>query len=173
MVAAALGCSLAALSAWPAGAWAQACQLCTPEQAAAAKKPNARPITIQVETSMDFAKIGLVTAGQGGTVELDEATGTRTFTGNLVDLGGLVLTGTVLIRGEPNEHVTVTMPASVGLSNNGGQSYPLSNLTTTLKNNPKLDKEGILRFNFGGLLRIDGSATGTFRGSVPITIEYK
>jgi hypothetical protein len=131
------------------------------------------PDTIQVETRIDYAFIGLVTRNQGGTAEIDPDTGIRRLTGSLIDLGGLPITGTVLIRGEPNEHVVVTMPGGIGLTNAAGQTYPLSNFTTTLKNNPKLAKDGTLRFTFGGLLRIDGTATGTFRGSIPITIEYR
>jgi hypothetical protein len=168
-----VGAWVLALAGLPGVAAAQECQLCAPDAAAAAKKVPATPITIQVETRIDYAMIGLVTRNQGGTAEIDPDTGIRRLTGSLIDLGGLPITGTVLIRGQPNEHVVVTMPGAVGLANGSGQSYPLTDFTTTLKNNPKLAKDGTLRFTFGGLLRIDGTATGTFRGSIPITIEYR
>jgi hypothetical protein len=172
MVGTGLGCWLAALAGMPGAAAAQ-CQLCGPEAAAAAAKKPLQPITIEVETSFDYARIGILVVNRGGTAQIDPRTGVRTLTGGLIDLGGLPITGTVTIRGQPKEHVTVTFPANVGLTNNAGQSYPLTNFATTLKNNPKLGDDGVLRFTFGGLLRIDGSATGTFRGNIPITIEYK
>jgi hypothetical protein len=164
-----LACGLAAAS--PAMA-AQECQLCA-APAAAAKKPPPAPIIIQIETRIDFSKIGLVQLNQGGTAQINAATGARTLTGNLIDLGGVPIAGTVLVRGEPKGMVTVTFPATVQLTNASGASYPLNGFTTTLKNNPKLEDDGTLRFTFGGLLQIDGRSTGTFRGSVPIIVEYK
>ena len=166
-----LGCG-PALLALPVPVAAQ-CQLCAPTAAAAAKKPPPTPITITVETTIDFAKIGLVRQNQGGTAQIDPGSGQRILTGNLINLGGVPVTGTVLIRGAPKGMVDVIFPTTVQLFNSSGSSYPLGNFTTTLKNNPKLGDDGTLRFTFGALLRIDGSATGTFRGSVPITVDYK
>ena len=169
--AALLGCGLAC-SVLHAPAAAQ-CQLCGPSAAAAAKKPPPRAITITLETSIDFAKIGLVALNQGGTARIDPATGQRVLTGNLIDLAGVPVVGTVLVRGEPKEHVVVTFPASVELFNSGGASYRLGSFTTTAKNNPMLGNDGTLRFTFGALLQVSGAATGTFRGSIPITVDYK
>jgi len=149
------------------------CQLCGPSAAAAAKKPAPRPITVTTEASIDFANIGLVRINQGGTAQINATTGQRILTGNLIDLGGIPVVGTALIRGEPKEHVEVSLPASVEMFNSAGASYRLSNFTTTAKNNPKIGDDGTLRFNFGAMLQITGAATGTFRGSIPITVEYK
>lgn len=147
--------------------------LCAPDGATAAAKAGNQPITIQIETSIDFAKMGLVRANQAGTAVIDPRTGQRTLTGGLLDLGGLPVTGTVIIRGEPKQHVTVDFPATVLLYNSSGASYPLVGFTTTLKNNPKIEDDGTLRFTFGGTLQVSGGATGTFRGSVPITVDYR
>lgn len=100
-------------------------------------------------------------------------TGQRTLTGSLLDLGGVPVVGTVFVRGEPKSMVDVTLPASVQLFNSTGASYRLGSFTTTLKPNPKIGDDGTLRFTFGALLQITGAATGLFRGSVPITVEYK
>lgn len=170
-LAAKLGCSLAAISLAPAAASAQ-CQLCSEELLAAAAKPTT-PIIIQIETRIDFSNIGLLRPNQGGTATIDPATGQRTLTGSLISLGGLTVQGTVTVRGAKNAQLSVTLPASVQMFNSSGASYPLTNFTTTLKPNPKFDANGELRFNFGGQLQINGSATGTFRGQVPITVEYK
>ena len=165
-----LGCGLAFVMA-PARAAAQ-CQLCAPSAQAAATKPQ-RPITIAFETTIDFARIGLVAKNQGGTARIDPATGQRILTGSLLDLGGVPVVGTVVVRGEPNGLLNVTLPTSVQLFNSSGAGYPLANFTTTLKNNPKLGVDGTLRFTFGAMLQISGAATGVFRGSIPITVDYK
>lgn len=169
---AALGCGLALVTLQPAPAAAQ-CQLCAGEAQAAAAKKNPRPITIEIETSIDFAKLGLASTTQGGTALIDPATGQRTITGALLDLGGVPVTGTVTIRGEPKEHVAVNFPATVLIYNSGGASYPITGFTTTLKNNPKIGDDGTLRFTFGATLQVSGGAAGKFRGSVPITVEYR
>jgi hypothetical protein len=158
----------------PASAAPQ-CQLCAPQSqaAAAAKKPPPRAISISIETTLDFSRIGLSAVNQGGTARIDPVTGQRILTGMLVDLGGIPVTGTVLVRGEPNEQVQVSLPAGAQLFNASGASYSLSDFTSTLKNNPKFDQTGVLRFTFGALLRVGGAATGSFRGSIPIVVDYK
>jgi hypothetical protein len=165
-----LGCGLAFVML-PARAAAQ-CQLCAPSAQATTIKPL-QPITIAIETTIDFARIGLISMNQGGTARIDPITGQRTLTGSLLDLGGMPVVGTVLVRGEPNTMLNVSLPTSVQLFNSSGSGYPLSNFTTTLKNNPKLGVDGTLRFTFGAVLQISGSATGVFRGSIPITVDYK
>lgn len=165
-----LGCGLAFLML-PARAAAQ-CQLCAPPAQASASKPQ-KPITIAFETTIDLARIGLVAKNQGGTARIDPATGQRILTGSLLDLGGVPVIGTVTIRGEPNSQLNVTLPASVQLFNSSGAGYPLVNFTTTLKNNPKLGVDGTLRFSIGATLQISGAATGVFRGSIPITVDYR
>ena len=164
---AAVGCWLAL--APPAAAQ---CMLCAP-QPDASKKPEPRTIEVEVDTRIDFASIGLVRTGTGGSARIDAATGIRSLTGALVDLGGMAISGTVTIRGEPKQHVVVSFPASILLYNASGASYPLGSFATTLKNNPKLGDDGSLTFTFGGTLQIDGSATGSFRGSIPVTVEYR
>jgi hypothetical protein len=149
------------------------CLLCAPQPDASNKKPAPRTIELEIETRMDFANIGLVRAGSGGSAQIDAATGLRSLSGALVDLGGMAVSGTVTIRGEPSEHVVVTFPPSILLYNSAGAAYPLGSFATTLKNNPKLGDDGTLSFTFGGVLQIDGSATGVFRGSVPVTAEYR
>ncbi len=171
-VGAGLSCWLAVLTLLPAQAAAQ-CQLCAEDAATAAAAKPVQPIAIQIETRMDFSRIGLVQLGQGGTARLDPATGQRVLTGNLLNLGGVPLVGTVTVRGQPNQHVQVSFPSTVTIFNSSGAGYQITGFTTTLKNNPKLAQDGTLRFTFGGTLQVTGAATGTFQGSVPVTVEYR
>jgi hypothetical protein len=149
------------------------CLLCAPDAKTSAAKKPLRPIVIEMETNIDFNKIGLIRPNQGGTAALDPRTGTRTLGGALLDLGGVPVTGTVTIRGEPKEHVRVEFPTSVRIYNSSGASYPMSGFTTTLKGNPMIGPDGVLRFTFGATLQISGVSTGTFRGSIPVTVDYR
>ena len=167
-----LGCWLAAILSLPSGASAQ-CMLCDPQAEVAAKKAPSKPLQVEVETSLDFSRIGLIRSNEGGTAEIDPVTGQRIIRGALLDLGGLPVQGTVTIRGEPKEHVEVGVPQSVTLTSPGGATAVLSGFQTSLKNNPKIGDDGTLRFTFGGVLQIDGRADGEFQGAVPVTVNYK
>jgi len=158
--------------AWAAPAAGQ-CRLCAPDPPGGGKPPPATAITIEIDSGIDFSRIGLVTANQGGTAAIDPVTGQRTVTGALVPLSGLTFQGTVTVRGEPNEHVAVLLPTEVTLSTTGGGTITLTGLTTTLKNNPKIDQNGMLTFGFGGQLAIDGNSHGEFRANIPITVDYR
>lgn len=161
---------LVVVAAWAAPAAAQ-CLLCAPVQAAA-KKPPPTAIAIQIETGIDFSRLGLIARNRAGNATIDPATGQRTVTG-LLDLSGLPVEGTVTIRGAPNEIITVDMPPQVILTNSVGGTVRLTAITTTLKKTVKLDQNGALSFTFGGRLEVDGSADGDFRGRIPITVDYR
>lgn len=166
---------LAAITVWAAFAAAAPavaqCRLCAPTPAAA-KKPPTTAISIEIEAGIDFSRLGLIARNQAGNAVIDPDTGQRTVTG-LLDLSGLPIQGTVIIRGEPNEHVAVTLPPEVTLSNSAGGTVRLTAITTSLRQNPKLEKDGTMSFSFGGRLEVDGSGDGDFRGRVPITVDYR
>lgn len=142
----------------------------TPAPAAAAAL---KPLSVQVEASLDFSKIGLVRANQGGTVTIDPDTGRRTISGALVDLGGLPVEGSVLVRGSPHEKVRVDLPGSVTMTSADGATLRLSDFETSLKNNPRIGEDGTLRFSFGARLQVDGRSDGDFRGSIPVVVDYQ
>ena len=158
----------AAAFAAPAGAQ---CRLCAPAPGAA-KKPPPAAISIEIDTGIDFSRLGLISSGQAGSAAIDPASGQRTVSG-LLDLSGLPVQGTVTIRGQPNEQVAVDMPTEVALTNRSGASIRLARITTTLKSNPKLAQDGTLTFTFGGELMVDGRSDGDFRGRIPITVDYR
>lgn len=164
-----LGCSLAA-GGLPAAPVSAQCMLCA-NQAAAVKE--LRPLVVDIDANLDFSRIGLVAADQGGTVTIDPVSGVRTITGMLVDLGGFALQGTVTIRGEPNQRVIVNFPNSVTMNNADGSTLSLHNFDTSLKNNPRIGPDGTLHFTFGAELSVDGRSDGDFRGSIPITVDYR
>lgn len=145
------------------------CRLCAPDSGST-KIEDARPLTIDVETSLDFSRAA--GTGNGGSISIDERTGSRRVAG-LADLGGFAIKGSVRLTGEPYRHVRVSLPASVRLLSPDGSSAEATDLRTDLPPDPMLDAKGELRFTFGGRLVVSGNAAGEFRGRIPIVADYQ
>lgn len=144
------------------------CRLC-PSDSGATRVADARPLTIDVETSLDFSRAA--GTGSGGSIAIDERTGTRRVSG-LGDLGGFAIKGSVRLTGEPLRHVRVSLPPSAQLRSPDGSIAEAVDLRTDLPPAPMLDASGELRFSFGGRLVVSGSAAGEFRGRIPIVADY-
>ena len=125
---------------------------------------------IEVETALDFSRAA--GAGAGGSISIDERTGTRRVTG-LTDLGGLAIKGSVRLIGEPFRHVRVSLPPTARLVSPDGSSAQAEDLRTDLPADPMPDGSGELRFTFGGRLVVSGPAAGEFRGRIPIIADYQ
>jgi hypothetical protein len=148
------------------------CLLCAADAAGAARsRDTAVPLRVEVETRLDMGRIA-VGAG-GGEVEVDPVTGARRLRGDVFDLGGFALTGTVTVRGEPGAEVRVILPASVDLEGGHGRTARVTGLATDLSAAPRLGPDGRLIFRFGGRLQIAGLDDGDYRGRIPVTVEYQ
>lgn len=149
------------------------CQLCAPDTAASAAvaRQVATPLRVDVETRLDMGRIAV--GAMGGEVEIDPASGARRLRGDVVDLGGFALTGTVTVRGEPGAEVRVILPASVDLESGHGRTARVTGLATDLSAAPRLGLDGRLVFRFGGRLQIAGLDDGDYRGRIPVTVEYQ
>ena len=149
------------------------CQLCAPDTtaSAAAARQAATPLRVDVETRLDMGRIAV--GAMGGEVEIDPASGARRLRGDVVDLGGFALTGTVTVRGEPGAEVRVILPASVDLESGHGRTARVTGLATDLSAAPRLGLDGRLVFRFGGRLQIAGLDDGDYRGRIPVTVEYQ
>lgn len=170
----ALAClALVGASALTAPAWTQdvtaPCRLCGPDKGAAEDKP-AVPVSLDVQTSLDFDR--LILANQGsGSAELTPD-GARSVSGSVASIGARAMVGEIVIRGEPGRVVRVTLPGSIELYGLAGGSIRLDSIRSDLPPLPRLDGNGMLRFRFGGSVRIVGDADGEFRGNVPVDVEY-
>lgn len=156
----------------PSAASAQ-CMLCgKPESGTiAANRKADTPLHVDIETQLDM---GRVAAGAGsGEVELDPATGMRRVRGDVRDLGGFAVTGTVTVRGEPGAEVRVFLPVSVDLESGSGGTARVTDLATDLGAAPRLGPDGRLQFRFGGRLQVSGATGGDYRGRIPVTVEYQ
>ena len=145
------------------------CRLCAPESVAS-PQPESRPLNIDVETALDFSRAA--GTGSGGSIAIDERTGTRRVAG-LADLGGMAIKGSVRLTGTPFARVRVSLPTTVQLRAPDGSSAEAADLRTDLPPDPMLDSSGELRFSFGGRLVVTGRAAGEFRGRIPLVADYQ
>lgn len=157
----------------PAAAPAQ-CQLCPAGggNAPAAIGDSLFPISVTVETELDFSRMVIATTSSGS-AQIDPLTGARTVSGGLSALGGIPVRGTVRVAGRPLRRLRVSMPAQVQLTAPGGGSADLVDLRTDLSGSPQLGLLGTLEFRFGGTLRVPAGEAGDYRGRIPIEVDYE
>lgn len=150
------------------------CRLCadTPEQSQIDTGPQI-PLRITIEADIRFNTLAFASNGIGGEAELDPQSGATRINGGLVDLGGLSLTGSARITGEPGRVVRVDMPPSIRLTSQTGGKADLVSLETSLSARPRIGVDGSLTFTFAGTLRVDGGIGGSYRGRIPITAVYE
>jgi hypothetical protein len=145
------------------------CALCTPANATVEDKP-ATPVSLSVETKLDFGQIILAGAGDGS-AQLDPD-GARNVSGSVTAISARTMLGEVVIRGEPGRQVRIALPRHVDLFGLNGGSIRLDSIHSDLPPMPRLDDSGRLSFRFGGVVRVSGDVDGRFRGDVPIDVEY-
>jgi Domain of unknown function (DUF4402) len=136
-----------------------------------AARPVGIPLRISINTRLDFSRAAIANIGRGTIVVTPD--GARTVSGNLEDLGGMGVAGTVEIWGSPNRQLTIDLPDTIELRAADGSVAQVSNFRTDLKRNPKLNVAGYLKFNFGAQLSVDAGQAGQFRGRIPISVEYE
>jgi hypothetical protein len=147
------------------------CRLCEERSVHVDQKPeDERPIRLQVETMLDFDSIVLVGHGAGSATL--GANGARLAEGNVAILSSRAMVGQVVIRGQADRLVSVRLPERIELHSPDGHRLILDSIDHDLPRVPRLDANGVLRFQFGGRLLIEGDAEGDYRGEVPITADY-
>lgn len=159
----------------PQAALAQ-CRLCDASSSAQSPKSGdsraERPLRIEITANLDFSRLALLSRA-GGEVHLDPQSRGRQISGGITDLGGLSLHGEGRLTGEPGRVVRVQLPERIIMSAPGGDTAELVKLDTDLPAQARLDGDGRLTFTFGGRLRVNGNASGQFRGRIAITADYE
>jgi len=145
------------------------CRLCDSQDGEGSAEPKA-PVSLDVETSLDFDRLILAGSGEGS-AELSPD-GSRSVSGSITAISARAMVGEVVIRGEAGRMVRVTLPERIELFGLSGGSIRLESIESDLPPIPRLDGEGRLSFRFGGILRVTEEADGEFRGDVPIDVEY-
>ena len=151
----------------PAGAQ---CRLCDTPTTTRDESMGSGPISLEIETSLDFDRLVLLGAGEGNATLLPN--GQRSVSGMVGDLSGRAMVGSALIHGEAGRAVRIDLPSRIELSSLSGARISIEDIVSDLPSGARLDAAGALAFRFGGRLHISGDAEGEYRGDVPITVEY-
>lgn len=128
-------------------------------------------VDLQIEASLNFDRLILSGSGAGAvTIRPDGSSGVE---GSVLQEGPRAMVGTVLVHGIANRPVRVDMPRRIELFSVGGGRMTLDDIISDLPSGPHLDAAGNLSFRFGGRLIVSGDADGSYRGDLPITVEYQ
>jgi len=144
------------------------CRLCYSEPGT---KPGERPLTIEIWADLNFSKLAL-TGRSGGSAEVGANGSGKQTSGELVDLGGMAITGRGRITGAALREVRIDLPGQVEMTTPEGGRARLTGFTTDLPLHPTLNANGELEFSFGARLVIEGGRGGKFRGRIPISVDY-
>lgn len=153
--------------AMPAGAQ---CRLCDTPTITRNEPSGEGPVSLQIETSLDFDRLILLGGGEGTATLLPN--GQRSVSGMVSDLSGRAMVGSAVVHGEAGRAVRIELPSRIELYSLSGARITIDDIISDLAAGAKLDSAGTLTFRFGGRLRISGDAEGEYRGDVPITVEY-
>ena len=145
------------------------CRLCS-EPATNPTEEAATPVTLQVETSLDFDR--LVLGGNGGGTAMLAPDGSRQTSGSVLTIGGRAMVGTVSVRGEAGRSVRISLPTSITLYGPAGGEVRVDQIRSDLPALPRIGANGTLSFRFGGELHVSGSADGNFRGDFQVDVDY-
>ncbi len=130
-----------------------------------------RPLSITIESGLSVGRLGLK-GRDDGDAAIDPQTGAKQVGGDMVDLGGLTFQGKATITGRPLRPVRIDLPQTVILHSPSGAEAELSQFRTDLPGVAMLDANGQLQFNFGATITSKGGQGGSFRGRIPIRVEY-
>ena len=151
----------------PAGAQ---CRLCDTPTTIRDATADDGPVSLEIETSLDFDRLILLGAGEGTATLLPN--GERGVSGMVGDMSGRAMVGSAMVHGEAGRAVRIELPARIELYSLSGGRITIEDIISDLPSGARLDAAGALGFRFGGRLHISGDADGEYRGDVPITVEY-
>jgi hypothetical protein len=158
------------MSTVPVHPAAAQCRLCDTPTTTREERSGHGPISLEIETSLDFDRLILLGNGVGSATLLPD--GSRSVSGVISDISGRAMVGSAVIRGEAGRPVRVELPRRIELYSVSGARITIEEIVSDLPSVARLDSAGSLSFRFGGRLTISGDAEGDYRGDVPITVEY-
>ena len=160
----------AGMSAMPVPRAAAQCRLCDTPTTSRDEGSADGPVSLDIETRLDFDRLILLGSGDGTATLLPN--GERSVSGIVSDMSGRAMVGSAVIHGEAGRAVRIDLPARIELYSLSGGRIAIEDIVSDLSAGARLDATGTLAFRFGGRLRISGDAEGEYRGDVPITVEY-
>jgi len=162
--------ALAAAVVGPSPAGGQ-CRLCSKPTTALSQSADGDGINLEIQTSLDFGRLILGGDGQGAAVIRPD--GSSAAQGSLTSVSARAMVGTAAVHGIPGRAVRVELPQRIELYSLGGGRITVDNVVSDLPSIPRLDSAGNLNFRFGGRVTVSGDADGSYRGDMPITVEYQ
>lgn len=145
------------------------CQLCATGTAQADESPKT-PLTLQVDTSLQFDRLIMASPGFGSAEIWPD--GSARTSGSIASMGARTVVGEVTVTGEPNRYIRVSLPSTISLTGFSGGMIRVGSIKSDLGAMPRLDSNGRLTFRFGGIVQVDGDLDGEFRGDMPIDVDY-
>lgn len=125
-------------------------------------------------TTRNGLSFGDISAGStSGTVILTSS-GARTATGGTtVNTSTSGNPSTFDVQGEPNASFSITLPASVILSNSSSQTMTVDNFTSSPSPSGVLDSSGKQTLFVGATLNVSANQPfGSYSGQMSVTVDY-
>lgn len=160
----------AGMSTVPVLPAAAQCRLCDAPVTTRDHGPADGPVSLEIETGLDFDRLILLGAGDGSATLLPD--GSRRVDGTVGAISGRAMVGSATVRGEAGRAVRIELPSRIELYSLSGGRIAIEDIVSDLPGSARLDSAGALQFRFGGRLKVTGDAEGEYRGDVPITVEY-
>ena len=147
------------------------CRLCATPTTDVSQSPDSDGIALEIETNLDFGRLIIAGDGQGAAVLRPD--GSSAAEGALAAMTARAMVGTATVHGIPGRAVRVELPRRIDLYSPSGGRIAVDDVVSDLPSVPRLDSAGNLSFRFGGRVTVTGSSEGSYRGSLPITVEYQ
>lgn len=147
------------------------CRLCSTPRTTLGQSSDAEGIDIEIETSLDFGRLILGSEGEGAAVVRPD--GSTLAEGALASISARAMVGTATVHGIPGRAIRVELPRRIDLYSPGGGRIAVDDVISDLPSMPRLDSTGNFSFRFGGRVTVTGNSEGSYRGSLPITVEYQ
>lgn len=128
------------------------------------------PVTIASASTLNFG--AFAPGSSDGTVVIPSA-GSRSGTNVILMATNVGAPSTITVAGDPNMSVTLDLPGAVTTLVSGQNQMTVDKFETNLAKNTRLLPNGTLSFQLGATLNVKANqATGTYSGTVPITVSY-
>lgn len=145
------------------------CRLCSTPSTSTQQSVTGEDVRLEIDSDLDFDRL-LVDRGAGNATLRPD--GSSLATGS-VAMGPRTRVATVIVHGQPDRMLRIDVPRRMDLFSLEGSRLTIDQVETDAPDVPKLDAAGNLTFHIGGRLRFLGDEDGSFRGDLPITVEYQ
>ena len=123
----ALSAGIAALPAPPAAAQ---CRLCDTPTTSRDGASGDDPVSLEIETSLNFDRLILLGAGEGTATLFPN--GQRSVSGMVSDLSGRALVGSAVVRGEAGRSIRIELPRRIELHSLSGGRIAIEDIISDL-----------------------------------------